>query len=248
MPEPTAGRPDPWPVAHSVPGGWSHSAVRLHRRRQPSWARSPGGTRAAGQARRPRRRKTDPAPVQAPSLTGPRPPLRSATPPGVLRCSRRFPRPALRARADANRAHPYSSADRRCSRTATAETSEDPHMQLAALRGASDGDGRPGGRRPRPYALRRVEMQLLIHPLLGLGRRSAMPAMRVAAHRSHCSGAAIVPAVRSRAQPVASMVTWLAPSPGRWCSRLGIAIFNGRRSRSGAGGSPSLGSTHGCGR
>ncbi len=29
---------------------------------------------------------------------------------------------------------------------------------------------------------------------------------------------------------------------------LGIAIFNGRRSRSGAGGSPSLGSTHGCGR
>ncbi len=29
---------------------------------------------------------------------------------------------------------------------------------------------------------------------------------------------------------------------------LGIAIFNGRRSRSGAGGGPSLGSTHGCGR
>jgi hypothetical protein len=29
---------------------------------------------------------------------------------------------------------------------------------------------------------------------------------------------------------------------------LGIAIFNGRRSRSGAGGSRSLGSTHGCGR
>jgi hypothetical protein len=41
------------------------------------------------------------------------------------------------------------------------------HMQLAALRGASDGDGRPGGRRPRPYALCCVEMQLPIHPLLG---------------------------------------------------------------------------------
>jgi len=29
MPEPTAGRPDPQPAAHSVPGGWSQSAVRL---------------------------------------------------------------------------------------------------------------------------------------------------------------------------------------------------------------------------
>ena len=57
-------------------------------------------------------------------------------------------------------------------------------MQLAALRGASNGDSRPGGRRPRPFALCCVEMQLPIHPLLGLGAPVSDVGHARAAHRS----------------------------------------------------------------
>ena len=73
--------------------------------------------------------------------------------------------PARRARADTNRAHSYQSGQTLLAH-GVGRVIGGLHMQLAALRGASDDDGRPGGRRPRPYALCFVEMQLPIHPLL----------------------------------------------------------------------------------
>jgi len=51
-------------------------------------------------------------------------------------------------------------------------------MQLAALSGASDGDSRSGGRRPRPFALCCVKMQLPTHPLLGLAGAKIKDAFR----------------------------------------------------------------------
>ena len=75
-------------------------------------------------------------------------------------------------------------------------------MQLAALRGASDGDSRPGGRRPRPFALCCVEMQLPIHPLLGLGAPVSDVGHARAAHRSPCSGAARAVMLATRSAPI----------------------------------------------
>jgi hypothetical protein len=170
MPEPTAGRPDTF----SKP----HARCQATCRTRPSGPASPTsallgseswrGTGAAGQARRRRRPKTsDPAPVagtftdraqasstvsKAAGCPGVQPPLPHAGAEGPIR---RQPGALLLQSGQTLLAH------------GAGRVIGGLHMQLAALRGASDGDGRPGGRRPRSYALCCVEMQLPIHPLRG---------------------------------------------------------------------------------
>jgi hypothetical protein len=79
--------------------------------------------------------------------------------------------PALEARADANRGTLLLQSGQTLLAHGAGRAIGGLHMQLAALRGASDGDGRPGGRRRRLYALCCVEMQLPIHRLLGMTMR-----------------------------------------------------------------------------
>jgi hypothetical protein len=185
MPQLTAGRADlSKPHARCQAAG----RIRLSGPAAPTSAflgsESWRGTGAAGQARRRRRRKTTiRRRSQAPSLAGPKPPLRSAKPPGVLKHSR-FPH-ASAGPGRRQPAHSYSLSGQTLLAHGTGRVIGGLHVQPAALRGASDVNSRTGDRRPRPRALCCTKMQLPIYPLLRLlGRRSAVPATPAAAYRS----------------------------------------------------------------
>ena len=190
MPEPTAGRPDPEQDAHSVPGRWSHSAVRLCI----SDVRFPGlGVLPRHRSRRsgPKAVPTqnnDPAPVtgtltgwarasstvsKAAGCPGVPPPLPHA---GAKCPSRRQPGALLLQSGQTLLSH------------GPGQVIGGLHMQLTALAGASDGDGGPGRLRPRPNALCCVEMQLPIHPLLD-HRAAARPPTRPWARSDHPASA-----------------------------------------------------------
>ena len=103
-------------------------------------------------------------------------------------------------------------------------------MQLAALSGASDGDSRSGGRRPRPFALCCVKMQLPTHPLLGLGAPVSDVGHARAAHRSPCSGAAQAAAPSAGLPPLGGSACVSAPKDWDGALLPCLSVSGGNRS------------------
>jgi hypothetical protein len=236
MPEPTAKKPDPQPHARCQAAG----------RTRPSGSASPTsallvseswrGTGAAGQAP-----KTAPAQKLRPGaghshLHWPGP--------GLLygQQSRRVPWsaaaappvPALRARADANRAHSFSRAGRRCPRTARAESSEEgtcSWLRCAAQVMATAGPA--GADRDR---MRRNAAP--IHPLLGATEhRSSRLTTRVnCAERRICAPQSAAPSgsdsrqIGGSARGYLPGFAWLA-APLWSNARAAVRMFIHRRPR-----------------
>jgi hypothetical protein len=117
----------------------------LPRRRQPCWGGSPGGAREprSGPKTAPPQ-DNDPAPVTG-TLTGPRPPLRVSKAAGCPEVQPPLPHAGA---AGPGRRQPGAlllQSGQTLLANGAGRVIGGLHMKLAALRGASDGDGRPGG-------------------------------------------------------------------------------------------------------